>query len=67
MLWKKSVNSVFQPPASQFFLSDVNSFQQKDLRVQIRMKCWQFKKNPKMLREMTQFVSFKISKVLFFL
>lgn len=45
MLWKKSVNSVFQPPASQFFLSDVNSFQQKDLRVQICMKCWQFKKN----------------------
>lgn len=44
MLWKKSVNSVFQPPASQFFLSDVNSFQQKDLGVQICMKCWQFKK-----------------------
>lgn len=66
MLWKKSVNSVFQPPASQFFLSDVNSFQQKDLGVQICMKCWQFKKK-KMLREMTQFVSFKISKVLIFL
>lgn len=63
---EKSVNSVFQPPASQFFLSDVNSFQQKDLGVQICMKCWQFKKK-KMLREMTQFVSFKISKVLIFL